>query len=260
MFHETYMDGSEGWKAAIMGRWQKHFFRRVGRTSDLCLFSTEPWSSRYASWFPESRIACLPVASNIPVVVADKSGERARLGIPDGIPCMVVFGGLHPSRLFDWIAEASRALARDGVEHRLLHIGPDSNSISGLLAGSPLMELGILPAEMVSRALTAGDILLAPISDGASTRRGSLLAGLEHGLCCITTPGPGTDRVLLSQDGISIKFARGKGDFIEVVQELATHPDRVREFAGHATTFSRSHFTWESIADNLLHLLERPGD
>ena len=255
MFHETYMNGSEGWKPWLMGQWQRHFFRQVGLTSDVCLFSTEAWSIRYAPWFHSSLVSFLPVASNIPLVPADKTVERARLGIPVGVPCLVVFGGTHPSRLFDWIAEASGKLTANAVEHRLLHVGPDESSVARLLAGSPLVELGILPADQVSRALTAGDVLLAPISDGASTRRGSLLAGLEHGLCCITTAGPGTDQILSSQDGLSLRFARDKKDFGEIVLDLATHPDRIAETGTRARAFYRSRFSWESIADDLLRLL-----
>jgi len=259
MFHETYMPASEGWKAAIMGLWQKRFFRRIGLDSDVCLFSTEPWSKRYADWFPGRTVACLPVGSNIPVVESDRSVERSRLGIPEGAVCLVVFGGTHPSRLFPWIAQASRNLVAKGVEHRLVHIGPDSGRVAELLEGCPLLELGIQAEDAVSRTFAACDMLLAPFADGASTRRTSLLSGLEHGLCCVTTRGPGTDSTLSGQDGSALVFAADRDDFEKVVLDLASDQARARSLGTAARTFHRANYAWDSIADRCMELATRPA-
>ena len=259
MFHETYMSASEGWKAAIMGRWQRRFFRQIGLNSDVCLFSTEPWAGKYADWFPASTVACLPVGSNIPVAGAQRSIERSRLGIPDGAVGLVVFGGAHPSRLFPWIAQASRNLVAKGIEHRLVHIGPDSERVADLLEGCPLLELGIQSEDGVSRAFAAGDLLLAPFSDGASTRRTSLLSGLEHGLCCVTTRGPGTDSTLSAQGGSSLVFALDGDDFEHVVLDLASDHARARGLGAAAKIFHRENYSWESIADRCLELVGGPA-
>lgn len=255
MFHETYMNGSEGWKAAIMGWWQRRFFRQVGRNSDVCLFSTQPWAEQYASWFPGRPVLCLAVGSNIPPIPVDRQAHRARLGIPVGVPCLVVFGGTHPTRHFDWIAAASERLSRENIDHRVLHVGPDAQDVARLLAGVPLIELGVLSEVEVSKALSAGDIMMAPISDGASTRRGSLLAGLEHGLCCVSTMGTGTDALLAEQSGKALVLATGKEDFLDQVARLARDQDRMGAIGQAGAAFYRANFSWESVADRLVSTL-----
>ncbi len=257
MFHETYMNGSEGWKAAVMGWWQQRFFRQVGRNSDVCLFSTEPWAEQYADWFPGRPVKCLPVGSNIRVCAVDRNAERTRLSIPEGMPCLVVFGGMHPTRLFDWVEAASRNLQQSGVDHRILHVGPDSARVGELLKGLPLIELGIQSEEGVSKALTSGDILLAPISDGASTRRGSLLAGMEHRLCCLTTKGPGTDPSIGGLDGMALRFAKDREDFVVKVAELVKDVEQCERIGAGAKEFYDANFSWESVASKLIGVLRQ---
>lgn len=255
MFHETYMNGSEGWKAATMGWWQRHFFRQVGLNSDICLFSTKPWAEEYAPWFPGKKVECLPVGGNIRPVAIDRSAERERLGIKPDEPCLVIFGGTHPSRLFDWMQGASQALTSQGIGHKVLHVGPDAPEVARLLEGAPLIELGVQSEEGVSKALSVGDLMMAPISDGASTRRGSLLAGMQHGLCCITTRGPGTDALLESQSDVGLCFANDKTDFAKQVCRLAQDRAASGAIAEGAKVFYNANFAWSSVAGRLVDLL-----
>ena len=51
--------------------------------------------------------------------------------------------------------------------------------------------------------------------------------------------------------GISLDLASAEGR--KIVHELATHPDRVAETGRRARTFYQSRFSWDSIADDLLH-------
>jgi len=255
MFHETYMP-AVGFKIRLMGAWQRVFFRAVGEASDVCFFSIEPWADRYSSWFPRAKVRTLKVGSNIPPVATTREAERARLGLDDDEVSLVVFGGTHPSRLFEWIVDASAALRSAGIRHRVVHVGPDREEVARRLEGAPLLELGILDPDGVSRALRTADIFLSPISDGASSRRGSLLAGLEHGLCCLTTAGDSTDSLFHEQDGRGVVFARDRADFSRLTVDLAK--DR-RRCSGHgelAASFYRANFSWDSIAGNLLRELD----
>ena len=53
--------------------------------------------------------------------------------------------------------------------------------------GERVVRSGFLSAEAVSAYLLAGDVALLPYVDGASPRRGSLLACAEHGLPIVST-------------------------------------------------------------------------
>jgi glycosyltransferase involved in cell wall biosynthesis len=65
----------------------------------------------------------------------------------------------------------------------------------------PLIDAGALPAEDVSSHLAAMDLHLTPFIDGVSTRRGSFMAGLQHGVPSVTTLGVHSDHVLRGASG-----------------------------------------------------------
>lgn len=255
MFHETYMPAI-GIKIRMMGAWQRSFFRAVGNASDVCFFSIEPWAAKYAQWFPNAKVRTLKVGSNIPVVDTTGEVERTRLGIDNQEIVLMVFGGTHPSRLFEWIVDASTTLASAGIRHRVVHVGPDREEVGRRLQGSPLLELGILDPQDVSRAMRTADIFLSPISDGASSRRGSLLAGLNHGLCCITTTGDSTDRLFHEEAGRGVVFAKDREDFSKRVRLLALDAPMRRSHGDHAARFYEANFSWESIAETYLRELD----
>lgn len=255
MFHETYMP-AVGVKIRMMGAWQRVFFRAVGNASDVCFFSIEPWTAKYSEWFPHAKVRTLKVGANIPLADTTRERERARLGIGDDETVLLIFGGTHPSRLFEWIVDASTALAAAGIRHRVVHVGPDREEVGRRLAGAPLLELGILDPEDVSRALSTADIFLSPISDGASSRRGSLLAGLHHGLCCLTTAGESTDQLFHDQGGRGVVYAKDRADFSRLAVELSGDAPRRRVHGEQAASFYQAHFSWESIADTCLRELD----
>jgi glycosyltransferase involved in cell wall biosynthesis len=142
-----------------------------------------------------------------------------------------------------------------GIPHRVVHIGPDREEVAQRLEGAPLLELGTLEPDEVSRALRTADIFLSPISDGASSRRGSLLAGLHHGLCCLTTAGDSTDRLFHDQADRGVVFARDREDFSRLTVALARDPERCRRHGQQAAVFYQENFAWESIAETCLREL-----
>jgi len=253
IFHETYTD-QKGPKGLAMRTWQRYFFWRVGLASHACLFSVEPWTRRYSAWFPRARVETLRVGSNIPVVPVDRSRLRGELGIGEGVPVLGVFGGTHPSRLFDWIERASSSLTSAGIRHVVLRIGPDSEVVARRLASAPLLDLGIREPAEVSRALGCCDVFLSPISDGASSRRGSLLAGLGHGLPVVTTLGPSSDATFREAGGAAFEVATGPEDFALRVAGLVADPGRRTELGAAARSFHDAHFSWDAIAERLLLL------
>ncbi|HNY32779.1 MAG TPA: glycosyltransferase [Fibrobacteria bacterium] len=254
MFHETYTD-QPGAKGAAMRFWQRIIFTQVGRTSDLCMFSVEPWTRTYRHWFPKARVETLAVGSNIPPVATDRATHRLQLGLPEGIPVLGVFGGTHPSRLFEWIVAASRHLQASGIEHRVLRIGPNQQEVKERLMGSPLVDLGILDAEAVSKALSCCDLFLSPISDGASSRRGSLLAGLGHGLPCITTIGASSDDLFRAAADKAFLQAGNEEEFARLVADLVGDHQRREMLGASARTFHDTNFAWSAIADRFLSLI-----
>jgi hypothetical protein len=67
-----------------------------------------------------------------------------------------------------------------------------------------MIDLGILPAFQVSLSFRAMDLHLAPFIDGVSTRRGSFLVGMQHGVAGLSTFGPLTDDLLADSRGTGL--------------------------------------------------------
>ncbi|MGE5139642.1 MAG: glycosyltransferase family 4 protein, partial [Rudaea sp.] len=131
----------------------------------------------------------------------DRAAWRAAHSIPDGALSLSYFGFLNESKGAETLI---RALALT-PEARLMMVGgalgaSDPTNAAYLARVKALIaELGLvprvtwtdhIPEEEVSAALVSSDICVLPYRDGASFRRGTLMAALAHGLPIITTAQP----------------------------------------------------------------------
>jgi glycosyltransferase involved in cell wall biosynthesis len=148
----------------------------------------------------------IPIGSNIEVLPLDtgRCAEwRTRVGVGADQPLLAYFGLSNRSKGIDLLLQALGLL--DSSYHLALIGGeagagdPDNRRYADeLLALEQELGLqgrvwrsGTLPAETISELLQTADLAVLPFRDGASYRRGSLLAVLAHGLPLITTQ-PGT--------------------------------------------------------------------
>jgi glycosyltransferase involved in cell wall biosynthesis len=98
------------------------------------------------------------------------------------------------------------------------------------------------------------DVYCAPFDEGASTRRGSLLAGLQHGLPTVSTVGRRTDQALRAEHESALLLAPDDEPqaFAACVVQLATNPPLRREVGRAAEAFFETTFSWPVIANQLL--------
>ncbi|MBK9710592.1 MAG: glycosyltransferase family 4 protein [Kouleothrix sp.] len=143
----------------------------------------------------------IPIGSNIDVAPQegyDRAAWRARLGVAAGETLVAYFGLISRTKGLDVLLGA---LARLPATFRLLIVGgaataPEDRAYAAeierraaaLGLGPRLITTGHCPAPEVSAHLLAADLAALPFADGASFRRGSLLAALAHGLPTVTTP------------------------------------------------------------------------
>lgn len=261
MFHEDFMPASDI-KFAIMSTWQRVQFWLLGHLADTAFFSTEPWADKYRRWFPRTQVHHLPVGSNIPKVGGDDLQKRE---CPVEDPDMFVFGlfgQAHPSRLSSYINEAVGACMNDLPQSQVLYVGPDGDTVREALDNNiPLQDAGPLPAADVSRCFSTMDLYLAPFENGVSTRRGSFLTGLQHGLPTISTKGPDTGTLLRQHDGRAFTLVpwTDREQFVSRVVSCARDREQRQHLSRRAQSFYRAHFDWPKIAESLLRHLARPG-
>lgn len=175
--------------------------RLLARASHAAIF-TELADREQAG--PGVRGYVVPIGSNIdraPAAEPARADLRRLLGAHDDTFLVGYFGFLNPSKGVPTLLDAVGRLAeRRSV--RLALIGaetgasnpsdlPEARAVRDLLRGEALAALvsstGALAPPDLSAALLACDALALPFRDGASARRGTLMAALAHGLPVVTT-------------------------------------------------------------------------
>ena len=260
MFHEDFVP-VEDWKFAVMTTWQRLQFWALGALADHVFFSIDPWVKQYRSWFPSTPVTHLPVGSNIPRSTISREGSREELGIAPDAPVLGVFGTLHATRLLSHIREAVQAVTQMIPHAQLLYVGPHGAALRSAVPEVPVIDAGRLAADAVARAFRAMDLHLAPFKDGASTRRGSLIAGLHNGVATLSTRGPLTDDVLIQKEGrgYSLVPVDDVQAFGTQAQHLMTDAAERREIAARAIPLYDCLFDWPLIADRMTQALHNPA-
>jgi glycosyltransferase involved in cell wall biosynthesis len=254
--HEDFVPPSNA-RFMVMRVWQRAQFRALGRASDLVLFTIAPWAERYRSWFPDATVRFLPVGSNVPDERNEYVEARLRLGIEPTTVVAGVFGTLGVAKPVAYIRDAAQAIAARFADSVLLYVGPHGAILRSALPDMPLLDAGALPPKAVSSHLAAMDVHLTPFIDGVSTRRGSFMAGLQHGVPSITTLGVHSDQVLRRASGTAFA-ASPTGDapmFAARAVDLVSDADALAAMRPAARTLYDEEFAFDRASARLMAML-----
>jgi glycosyltransferase involved in cell wall biosynthesis len=175
--------------------------RLLARSSHAAIF-TELADLEQAGPGVHGRV--VPIGSNLdpdPSATALRGDVRRLLGADDDTFLVGYFGFLNASKGVPSLLEAVARLV-ESRPIRLALIGGEAgasdptdlgqaravhDAIERLALGDAVVKTGYLPPRDLSAALLACDALALPFRDGASARRGTLMAALAHGLPVIST-------------------------------------------------------------------------
>lgn len=256
MFHEDFLPANS-WKNAVMTTWQRAQFWALGALADHVFFSIDPWVQKYQHWWPGTPVDHLPVGSNMPYIPTDRQEIRQELGIKESTFVMGVFGSLHASRLLSHIRAAAEAVQNRTDDAVLLYVGPHGEGFREAMNGLPVIDAGRLPAPEVSRHFQAMDVHLAPFIDGVSTRRGSFMTGLQHGVATVTTQGELTDHLFQNRDDAAFSMVP-VGDrpaFAKAAVRMLNKADERNTYAAAGKELYHHRFRFEAVAQHLIDCL-----
>ena len=250
--HEAWVPVGD-WRSALMGTYQRAQLRMLLRAADGVIVVRETLAA-------DLGVTCtqIPVASNIAPVAVTRPAARAELGLDGGL-VVALFGTGHPSRALDHAEAAIAALAsaRGGDGVCVLNLGRGSPGITAP-PGVEVRTPGALAAADVSRHLRASDVLLVPFTDGLSTRRTTLMAGLAHGLPVAGLRGDNTDRLLLRHADATVMTPCGDPDaYARAVVALAADRARLRAVGAAGRRLYERHLDWPVVARMVIDVLER---
>ncbi len=234
--------------------------------------------------FPAREAAYVPIGLNISV--ADLAGEQPRaavrraLGVPADALLAVFFGFLHPNKGLERLVKAVAQVRLQHPQLRLVLAGGERSHSVDTSAAAALREhleevarrhgvrdaldfTGYLPADEISRLLHAADAAVFPFNAGVTSKSGSLLAALAHGVPTIATSPPGEVTCLSEIDGVLRIPPRDTAALAHALQLLLTDPRLAERLSkiGRAQAAAR---TWSVVVarhvemyDEVLHRARR---
>ncbi len=216
-------------------------------TSD---FERRAFLTRHPEHEEISRV--IPIGSNIDLPADGDTTERDAASV-------VYFGLIRPEKGIEDFIDLVKLSTGQGRRFRFRIVGtPHPNQISyykGLreeTARLPIQWDVGCPADEVAQILRGSTFAYLPFPDGASDRRGSLLAVLGNGLATVTTSGTQTPPELAQ----AVSFASSPAEALRELDGLSNSPFEKSSKVESAVRFARAR-SWDDIAASHLSEYER---
>ena len=212
------------------------------------------------------RLVEIPIGSNIPYNSTNtfsKTKFRAKYGISKNELVIGYFGLMNRSKGGKTLIKALAELHSNGLPARLLLIGEltgstdttnsnyylEANNLAhNLGVEKHIVKTGYVNPLTASSALLSCDLMVMPYSDGASFRRGSLLACITHGCPTITTNPKSANKRLQHETNIMLVPPDDPLSIAAAVRRL--HEDTaLRNSIGLAAMSLSKDFQWQVIAN-----------
>lgn len=211
------------------------------------------YSVKYAPWI-SSRSSIIPIGSNIP------SGKyETEIINDDKINEITYFGLIRPQKGLEDVLTLAKLIKEKYLPLCIRIIGmPDPrqinyyNELRVIAKDYPVIwDIGLSEKE-VAKLLARSKIAYVPFPDGASERRGSLLALLSNAVATVTTRGLHTPSDL---DGV-VEFASNPEQALKVINKIIYDKEWQMRLIKNGLAYA-NRFTWENIAAKHIELYEK---
>jgi glycosyltransferase involved in cell wall biosynthesis len=214
---------------------------------------------------PTSNLHLIPIGSNINPILPpdfDREAERARWGVTARDWLIAYFGFLSMSKGGLTLMRALGLLVNAGLPARLLLIGGRAGSsdptnaqyaaevdraLASLGLRDRVRQTGYVEPAQVTAALAVADVVTLPYADGASFRRGSLMAALAHGKAIVTTRPRAPIPQLRDGENSFLVEPEDPGALAAAVRRVITEPGLRPRLETGALELAQ-HFNWDQIA------------
>ena len=256
-------------KASLLRSWVNH---ELARSAAAVIVTNAQDRQQLERVGGISRLEMIPIGSNItPTLPADYDREtwRRRWGVNSRTMLLCYFGFLNESKGGEELVDALRRVLDRGIPAHLMMIGgtvgasdPTNKAyleqvearIAELGLRDAVFWTGYMPNEQVSAAFMSADACVLPFRDGASFRRGSLMAALAHGLPVISTTPQVPAPELQDGGNILLTPPQDPAALANAIERLHSDLALAQRIGEGAQALSRL-FDWDPIADRTVALL-----
>lgn len=202
------------------------------------------------------KVRRIPIGSNIPVL-SSPDGSTPILeicGIEPNAQFFLFFGFARQGKGIETLLEAFSRVRSSEINMLFAGQPPEQeyrNEMDSLCKDLNIQDrvkwAGYQPPELVSLLFSACKAAVLPFEDGATERRGSLLAAIAHQVPVVTTRGPFTPEMF--RDGINMSIAESLK-----AEELAENMQMILDDPGYADNLRQgakalaAEFDWNNIA------------
>lgn len=168
----------------------------------------------------------LPVPSNVTRVDDDAAVASVRACVASENAVVVGHFGTYESHVRRTIDALTHGLLARDPRVVVLLMGRDSDRVArALVDADPSLAgrvsgTGRLDASALSTTLQACDLVVQPYPDGASSRRGTLMAALSHGVPVVTTDGRLSEPIWRESGAVRLVPAGDPDALLEAVAAL----------------------------------------
>jgi glycosyltransferase involved in cell wall biosynthesis len=222
-------------------------------------------------------LTLIPIGSNISITESPhhpRNAWRAQLGVRDDETLLCYFGFLNESKGGETLIRALALIpnakllmigGKIGASDptNAIYLSKIESLISHLHLTDRVLWTDYTPPEIVTANFYASDVCILPYRDGASYRRGTLMAALAHGCAIVTTQVQGSKFKVTSQlpplrDGENCLLVPPDDPraLAEAIQRAMASPE-LRAKIGAGARALAQHFTWNRIAEQHLELYRR---
>lgn len=182
---------------------------------------------------------------------------------------LVYFGFLNDSKGVDILYLAVARLRQDGIPIHLTMVGdrigssdPSNHAYAQQLdtlaeqldIHSSLTWTGYTTEEVVAQYLAQADVVVLPYRDGASFRRGTLMAAVHHGCAIVTTTPRVSVPEFIHEDNMLLATPADPNDLADQLARLY-YDEPLRSHLQKQAYGLRERFQWDKIAHDYLNLL-----
>jgi glycosyltransferase involved in cell wall biosynthesis len=260
MVHEPFLAFGEGSRkqdlAAVVHRLM--IVLLLNAASQIWI-STQEWEGLLRPFLlgRKKTFAWLPVPNNIPLVDDAEGIRQTRAKYATNGTRLIGHFGAYSQYMSDTMLDLLPALMNGENDLAILLVGKGSRELGDrLMTVHPellgrLHATGELPADDISKHISACDVMLQPYQDGVSGRRTSVMTALSHGRPVLTTTGKATEGCWVERRAVNVTIV---GDVIALrdsTTRLLADASELNRLRGISKAFYEDCFSLKHIVSTL---------